>query len=82
MFEKLHSFFQRKGLHLTDKQFEFVKTVFNPTRVNKGEFLLRAGEQAKYGIFVASGCLRTYTIDDKGKEHFFNSRLRIGGQET
>ena len=24
---------------------------------------------AKYGMFVASGCLRTYTIDNKGKEH-------------
>ena len=24
---------------------------------------------AKYSMFVASGCLRTYTIDNKGKEH-------------
>ncbi len=69
MFEKLHSFFERKGLQLTDGQFEFIKTVFTPTKVKRGEFLLRAGEKAKYGMFVASGCLRTYTIDDKGKEH-------------
>ena len=69
MLEKLHSFFERKGLHLTDGQLEFIKTVFTPTNVKKGEFLLRAGEKAKYGMFVASGCLRTYTIDNKGKEH-------------
>lgn len=69
MFDKLQSFFERKGLQLTDAQFEFIKTVFNPTKVKKGEFLLRAGEKAKYGMFVASGCLRTYTIDNKGKEH-------------
>jgi CRP-like cAMP-binding protein len=30
---------------------------------------VRAGEISKFGIFVASGCLRTYTVDDKGKEH-------------
>jgi CRP-like cAMP-binding protein len=40
-----------------------------PKKVNKGEFLLREGEMAKYGMFVASGCLRTYTIDNQGKEH-------------
>ena len=29
----------------------------------------RAGEQARYAVFVAKGCLRSYTIDGKGKEH-------------
>ena len=69
MFEKLHSFFQRKGFLLADEQFEFVKALFIPKNVKKGESLLREGEMAKYGLFVASGCLRTYTIDNKGKEH-------------
>ena len=69
MFEKLHSFFQRKGFLLADEQFEFIKALFIPKKVKKGEFLLREGEMAKHGMFVASGCLRTYTIDNKGKEH-------------
>ena len=69
MFEKLQSFFERKGFLLTDEQFEFIKALFIPKKVQKGEFLLRAGDMAKYGMFVASGCLRTYTIDNKGKEH-------------
>jgi CRP-like cAMP-binding protein len=69
MFEKLHSFFERKGVQLADEQFEFIKALFIPKKVQKGEFLLRAGDMAKYGMFVASGCLRTYTIDNKGKEH-------------
>ena len=68
MFEKLRAYFERK-IPLTDEQFEFIKTQFIPRKVNKHEFLIRAGEVSKYGIFVASGCLRTYTIDDKGKEH-------------
>lgn len=69
MFEKLHSFFERKGFVLTDEKFEFIKTLFTPKKVKKGEFLLREGDMAKHGMFVASGCLRTYTIDNKGKEH-------------
>ena len=68
MFEKLHSFFERQ-FPITEEQFEFIKTIFIPRKVTKGEFLLREGELTKYSIFVASGCLRTYTIDDKGKEH-------------
>ncbi len=69
MFEKLHSFFERKGFVVADEQFEFIKTLFIPKKVKKGEFLLREGDMAKHGMFVASGCLRTYTIDNKGKEH-------------
>src|SRR5262245_40006569 len=68
MFEKLRAFFER-SVPVTDEQFEFIKTLFVQKKVNKGEFLLREGEMTKYSMFVASGCLRTYTIDDKGKEH-------------
>ena len=69
MYDKLQSFFQRKGLRVTDEQFESIKALFTPKTVQKGELLLRAGDMAKHGIFVASGCLRSYTIDSKGKEH-------------
>jgi len=70
MHEKLRSFFERQ-FPVTDEQFEFIKTLFTPKKVKKGEFLLREGEMSRYSIFVASGCLRTYTIDDDGKEHIF-----------
>ena len=68
MFEKLRAYFERH-IPLTDGQFEFIKTQFIPRKVMKNEILVREGEVAKYGMFVASGCLRTYTIDKKGKEH-------------
>lgn len=68
MFEKLRSFLEC-SVPLTDEQFELVKALFIPKKVKKGEFLLREGELAKYGMFVAAGCLRTYTIDPRGKEH-------------
>ncbi len=34
-----------------------------------GEFVQRGGEVARHAAFVASGCLRSYVIDAKGKEH-------------
>lgn len=68
MFDKLRTFFEH-SIPITDEQFEFIKTLFVERKVQKGEFLLREGEITRHSIFVASGCLRTYTIDDDGKEH-------------
>ena len=51
------------------EEFEFMQAMFVPAKVGAGEFLQRAGAPAKYAAFVASGCLRTYVIDSKGKEH-------------
>lgn len=68
MFEKLRSFFEHL-FPLTDAQAAFAKTLFIPKKVQKGQILLREGDICKYSMFVATGCLRTYTIDNKGKEH-------------
>jgi CRP-like cAMP-binding protein len=53
----------------SDEEMDFVRTMFVPTTLRSGEFLQRAGPVAKYAAFVAHGCLRTYVIDPKGKEH-------------
>ena len=68
MFEKLHSFFKRR-FPITEEQAAFAETLFIPKKVKKGEFVIREGDAARYAMFVASGCLRTYIIDNKGKEH-------------
>ena len=54
---------------VTDEQFELVKSLFSPRKVKKGHRLLHEGDMTKVDIFVATGCLRTYTIDNSGKEH-------------
>jgi CRP-like cAMP-binding protein len=46
-----------------------VRQVFVPFSVPAGGFLQRAGEPARTAAFVATGCLRSYVIDAKGKEH-------------
>ena len=43
--------------------------MFLHRRLEAGEFLQRAGEVTRYAAFVATGCLRNYVIDAKGKEH-------------
>jgi CRP-like cAMP-binding protein len=68
VFEKIRAYFER-SVPITDEQFEFIKTQFTPRKVKKGEFLVREGDFSNFGIFVASGCLRTYVIDEDGKEH-------------
>ena len=53
----------------TGDDFDFLETVFVPRRIEAGGFLQRAGETARWAAFVGSGCLRSYVIDARGKEH-------------
>jgi len=40
-------------------------------KVKKGELLQREGEFNSMGFYVIKGLLRSYSIDEKGKEHIF-----------
>ena len=51
------------------EELALLKNAFVPRRLAAGEFLQRAGEVARHAAFVASGCLRSFVIDAKGKEH-------------
>src|SRR5688500_5757585 len=64
----LYSYFER-SFPLTEKDKALIKAVTIPRKFKKGEFLVREGEVPRYGAFVAKGFLRSYIIDNKGKEH-------------
>ena len=51
----------------------FIQTLASsPTKhVKKGEILVRNGWLSDAFYYVEKGCLRSYTIDSKGKEHVF-----------
>jgi CRP-like cAMP-binding protein len=68
MFEVLRKYLERHN-HVTDEEFEFIQTVFVPKHLKRGEFMLREGEIARCAAFVAQGFLRSYAVDEKGKEH-------------
>jgi len=52
-----------------DEDFNEIRGAFQYRRLLAGEFLQRAGDITRYAAFVASGCLRNYVINPKGKEH-------------
>jgi len=54
---------------LSPGDIEIIHSLFIPKKLLKGEFLLREGDTLKYGAFVCRGFLRSYVIDNKGKEH-------------
>jgi len=68
MFEVLVAYLER-NIKLTEEDIALVRATFLPRTIAKGEFFLREGEVAKYGAFVCKGFLRSYVIDNKGKEH-------------
>ena len=68
MHEPLFAYFER-SFKLTDEDKEIIRTVVAPMTLKKGEFFQRQGEVARLGAFVCKGFLRSYVIDNKGKEH-------------
>jgi CRP/FNR family transcriptional regulator, anaerobic regulatory protein len=67
-FERLRAYFADRAA-FTEDEFAFLQTLFLPRTLPVGEFLQRAGDVATHAAFVATGCLRSYVIDAKGKEH-------------
>jgi CRP/FNR family transcriptional regulator, anaerobic regulatory protein len=68
MFDRFRAFCERSA-SFSEEEFAYMQGLLLPKTFRKGEYLLREGEVAKFGVFVANGCLRSYTIDSKGKEH-------------
>jgi CRP-like cAMP-binding protein len=68
MHEPLFEYFER-NFKLTDEDKAIIRTVVIPMTLKKGEFFQRQGEVARLGAFVCTGFLRSYVIDNKGKEH-------------
>src|SRR5947209_2694377 len=54
---------------LTDSQFDELSGLVSERQVPKNGVLLRPGEVCHFSFFVEHGVLRSYTIDEQGKEH-------------
>src|SRR5436190_11344706 len=67
--EALNKYLEEKKVKLTPKEFAHYASLFTLRKMKKGEFLLSEGEVDRHIAFVVKGCLRLYTIDNKGKEH-------------
>jgi CRP-like cAMP-binding protein len=54
---------------LSLKAEEYISTISKEKTFSKGDILIREGQAVKKTYFVTNGCLRSYCIDNKGKEH-------------
>jgi CRP-like cAMP-binding protein len=54
---------------LTKEEEQYFISLLKIKRLRKKQFLLKEGDVSRYQYYVNSGCLRTYTIDEKGQEH-------------
>ena len=68
MFSILHKHITSR-VPLTDEEFNICTKFFIHKKIKKHQFLLNEGDVCKYLGFVNSGCLRQYSIDNKGTEH-------------
>lgn len=68
MHERLIQSLEEK-IPLTDTEKEQLKKFFVPKKYRKRQYILNAGDQCQYQIFVEKGLLRTFSVDDRGNEH-------------
>ena len=54
---------------LTPEEEQYFTSLLKIKKLKKKQYLLQEGEINRYDYFVNKGCLRTYTIDEKGLEH-------------
>lgn len=60
-----------KNEELTEDQKSMIKSAVKTVNIKKGTLLQRKGDKVKYDYYVVKGLLRSYTIDEKGKEHIY-----------
>jgi CRP-like cAMP-binding protein len=58
-----------KHIHLDNAETDFFISLLQHKILKRKDYLLKEGEHCKTENFILKGCLRTYTIDDKGFEH-------------
>jgi CRP-like cAMP-binding protein len=68
MFSSLRAHIEKR-IHLTDEEFNICTGFFTRRTFKKHQFLLNEGEVCRSLGYVNSGCLREYTVDNKGAEH-------------
>lgn len=54
---------------LTGEEEQYFLSLLKQKKLKRKQILLQEGDVCRYQYFVNKGCLRSYTIDDKGQEH-------------
>ena len=59
----------KSSIQLSSEAEEYLIAISNKKTIAKGSILIREGHNVDNIYFVRDGCLRSYCIDKKGKEH-------------
>lgn len=68
MFEVFRKYLDNR-INISDEDFNYIISFASIKRLRKKQYLLQEGDVWKYNAFILKGCMRVYTVDDKGLEH-------------
>lgn len=71
MFDTFKKYILEKA-NVTEDDLLKIEEVCQFKKLRKRQYLLQEGDVWKYNAFIVKGCLRTFTVDDKGNEHILN----------
>lgn len=71
MISVFRNYLQEKG-NFSETELAAITAAAVIKKVRKRQYLLQEGDVWKYNAFVTQGCLRTYSVDEKGIEHILN----------
>lgn len=57
------------GIEFAEGEVDYLYSKLKKVTLKKKEYLLSAGEKVDHFSYIDSGCMRTYVIDELGKEH-------------
>lgn len=58
-----------RHINLTKEEEDYFKSILKHRALRKRQYLLQAGDVCRYENYIIKGCLRAYTVDNKGEEH-------------
>lgn len=60
----------RRHFELSEQDAELFRSVSRTKKLRRKQYLVQEGDVWRYNAFVLKGLLRTYSVDDKGQEHY------------
>lgn len=66
----------KSSIQLSAEAEEYLRTISKEKTVAKDSILIREGQSVNSIYFVKDGCLRSYCVDKKGKEHTLQFGIR------
>jgi CRP-like cAMP-binding protein len=65
-----------KDISFSQKEITQIESKFEQFTLKKGDTLLNAGKTVNHQYFISSGCLRTYFVDNSGKDHIIQFAIK------